>query len=109
MRRALIRSLFPLVVTLVMLIGLGCIAAAEPQCTTLKCSQCASICQAKCEADYKACNAAGERGCERASRSCDKGCHWTLCAQCMPVQYTANNRKFYQGTVELCRTPGYEK
>ena len=83
-------------------------ASAQPaaqECKTLSCQKCQKVCTATCEADYKVCEAKHRRGCPRAYRSCERGCKFELCAQCMPVQYDGQNRKFLPGKTELCRTP----
>jgi hypothetical protein len=81
-------------------------AAGETACTTLACAKCTTICTDTCNAEAKRCEASGKRGCPRAYRSCIKGCPSLLCAQCLPVQYGADDRKFMPGKIELCRTPG---
>lgn len=80
--------------------------AAAPECTTLACPKCQSICQASCDAELKKCESGSTRGCPRNYRSCLKACPSMLCAQCLPVQYGSDNRKFLPGKTELCRTPG---
>ena len=86
----------------------GPVSAQQPtrECTTLTCDKCNSICKATCDADSKACNAKGDRNCPRNYRSCLRGCPAMLCAQCMPVQYGGDGKKFLPGKTELCRTPG---
>jgi hypothetical protein len=79
---------------------------AERECTTLTCAKCTSICTASCDAENKACNATGGRNCPRNYRSCTRACPSMLCAQCMPIQYGSDGRKFMPGKTELCRTPG---
>ncbi len=80
--------------------------AAKAECTVLTCAKCSSVCKASCEADLKSCEAAKSRSCPRLYRSCLKGCTSQLCAQCLPVQYGADNTKFLPGRTQLCRTPG---
>ena len=82
---------------------------AERECRTLSCDKCQKICTATCETDYKACEAKLRRGCPRAYRSCERGCKFELCSQCMPTQYDGKNRKFLPGKTELCRTPGHSE
>jgi hypothetical protein len=79
---------------------------AMRECTTLTCAKCTSICAASCEAENKACNAKAERNCPRNFRSCTRACPSMLCAQCVPIQYGSDGRKFMPGKTELCRTPG---
>ncbi len=79
---------------------------AKAQCTTLSCAKCTSICQASCDADLKACDSATNRYCPRNYRSCLRGCPSQLCAQCLPIQYGSDGKKFLPGKTELCRTPG---
>jgi hypothetical protein len=80
--------------------------APKAECTTLSCTKCEAVCTASCDADFKACNAAKSRGCPRAYRSCTRGCTSQLCAQCLPIQYGSDGKKFLPGKTELCRTPG---
>ena len=83
--------------------------SAEPaarECRILSCDKCRKVCGATCDADYKVCTAQNKRDCPRAARSCQRGCTFEFCAQCMPVQYDGKNRKFLPGKTELCRTPG---
>jgi hypothetical protein len=97
----------------ILLAGLGSLlfgtASAQlgvRECTTLTCAKCTSICTASCEAENKVCNAKGERNCPRNYRSCARACPSMLCAQCLPIQYGSDGRKFMPGKTELCRTPG---
>jgi hypothetical protein len=62
-------------------------AAPTAKCTQLSCPRCESVCRASCEADT-----IGKRG--GAYRGCANGCKSELCAQCLPVQYDAKDRKF---------------
>jgi hypothetical protein len=93
------------VVALVFVQG-GAVEAETRTCSTLTCAKCTSICKASCDADVKACEAKGERNCPRNYRSCTRGCPSMLCAQCLPVQFGSDGRKFLPGKTELCRTPG---
>ena len=79
---------------------------AKAECTTLSCTKCTSICKATCDADLKVCDAAKNRYCPRNYRSCLRGCPSQLCAQCLPIQYGSDGKKFLPGKTELCRTPG---
>jgi hypothetical protein len=72
----------------------------------LTCVKCEKICTDTCAADFKVCSDKGAKNCPRASRSCERSCKSQLCAQCMPVQYGSNNKKFLPGKTEICRTPG---
>ena len=83
-------------------------SAQQParDCSTLSCVKCTSICKASCDAENKACNAKGDRNCPRNYRSCTRACPSLLCAQCLPVQYGGDGKKFLPGKTELCRTPG---
>jgi hypothetical protein len=102
-----------LLVVAVGLVGFGAsslpsLAQGQPvrECTTLTCAKCEKICTATCTAEFKACSEKGAKNCPRASRSCERSCKSQLCAQCMPIQYGSNNKKFLPGKTELCRTPG---
>jgi hypothetical protein len=85
------------------LIVVGTAAAAqsrsESQCSQLPCQRCEALCTTYCAAESK-----GKRA--GAYRGCTNGCKADLCAQCMPVQYDATNRKFFPGRTDLCRSPG---
>jgi hypothetical protein len=87
---------------------LPALAQGQPvrECTTLTCVKCEKICTDTCAADFKVCSDKGAKNCPRASRSCERSCKSQLCAQCMPVQYGSNNKKFLPGKTEICRTPG---
>lgn len=76
------------------------------ECTALSCNKCEKVCKDTCDADFKACSNKGARNCPRVYRRCERGCKSQLCAQCMPIQYGSNNKKFLPGKTELCRTPG---
>ena len=93
-----------------MLVMAGFLPAAAQQagsiCSTLSCPKCEKICRDTCDVDYKKCYATSNRNCQGMYRSCERGCKAQLCAQCLPVQYGSNDRKFLPGKTELCQTPG---
>jgi hypothetical protein len=81
----------------------------KQECEKLDCKKCNGLCTAYCEVENKACQDSGQRGCPGKYRSCVNGCKYSLCRQCMPVQYLEGDKKYYVGTTRLCHTPPYTK
>jgi hypothetical protein len=102
----MLRWLAVLVAGLLVSVAPAAAQAPKAECTALSCAKCESVCNATCDADFTACTAAKSRACPRNYRSCTRGCTSQLCAQCLPIQYGSDGKKFLPGKTELCRTPG---